>query len=219
MIVSGSSGYVILSNKNLTSVFSVGKTKFCKNMLKHNVLSEKIKHVFYYSCPGARNPKWNKSLSSIRIHFREGLPTIRQFLNFPKNSCVIIDDQFEEAIESKDVQKAFTVYRRKFGFSLILISQNVFEKGKKAKTIRSNTFTYVLFNNFGDQQQNHLLARQLMLEKRFKEFRADHFKTKHDAHSYVVLNNTAKHEDLRVATNIFSESVHLGIKLPILYTD
>jgi hypothetical protein len=124
MIVSGSSGYVILNNKNLTSVFSVGKTKFCKNMLKHNVLSEKIKHVFYYSCPGAKNPKWNKSLSSIRIHFREGLPTIRQFLNFPKNSCVIIDDQFEEAIESKDVQKAFTVYRRKFGFSLILISQD-----------------------------------------------------------------------------------------------
>jgi len=199
--------------------FSVGKTKFCKNVLKHKIFSEKIKHVFYYSCPGAKNPNWNKCLPTIRIHFREGLPTIRQFLTLPKYSCVIIDDQFEEAIESKDVQKAFTVYRRKYKFSIILISQNVFEKGRKAKTIRSNTFTYVLFNNFGDQQQNHLLTRQLMLEKRFKEFRADHFKTKHDAHSYVVLNNTAKHEDLRVATNIFCESTHLGIKLPILYTD
>ena len=200
-------------------IFSVGKTRFCRNLLKHNILSEKIKHVFYYSCPGAKNPRWNKHLPSIRIHFREGLPTVRQFLKMPKSSCIIIDDQFEEAIESKEVQKAFTVYRRKFGFSIILISQNVFEKGRKAKTIRSNTFSYVLFNNFGDQQQNHLLARQLMLEKRFKEFRADHFKTKHDSHSYVVLNNSAKHEDLRVATNIFSESTHLGIKLPILYTD
>jgi hypothetical protein len=44
-------------------------------------------------------------------------------MEIPPNSIVVIDDQYDDAINSADVSRAFKVDRRHKEFSIILITQ------------------------------------------------------------------------------------------------
>ena len=133
---------------------------------------------------------------------------------------VIIDDQFEDAIDDSEVAKAFKVHRRHKKFSLILITQNLYEKGKWAKTIRNNTEILVIFKNYGDALSNSRLTSQLLLKKRYKECMKDANRT---SHPYCVINTSSeetylKNDALRVQFNIFNEYRDKFL-FPICYTD
>ncbi len=137
-------------------------------------------------------------------------------MNIEPNSVVIIDDQFEEAICDPEVARAFKVHRRHMQFSLILITQNLYEKGRWAKTIRNNTEILVIFKNFGDALSNSRLTSQLELKNRYKECMKDANKT---SYPYCVINTTSKiNDDLRVQFNIFNEYKDKFL-FPICYTD
>ena len=71
------------------------------------------------------------------------------FCTLEPNSCVVIDDQFDEAIKETCIRQAFKVDRRHSEFSIILITQSIFDNGKLSKGIRNNCEVWVLFKNFG----------------------------------------------------------------------
>ena len=113
-----------------------------------------------------RNDKlnWDKTLKNVAVHYHgkyfenskpylklysDGLPSAAFFGTIEKHACVIIDDQFDEAIKQPSIRQAFKVDRRHSKFSIILITQSVFENGKLSKGIRNNTEIWVLFRNFG----------------------------------------------------------------------
>ena len=79
----------------------------------------------------------------------DDLPTPGFFGTLERNSCVIIDDQFDEAIKEKSIRQAFKVDRRHSQFSIIIITQSIFDNGKVSKGIRNNCEIWVLFKNFG----------------------------------------------------------------------
>ena len=136
-ILSGSSG--------------TGKTSFTFKVIQNQHFSKKIKHVFYFGGgeQQANRLNWHNKLEEVAVQYYEGLPSASFFSTIPKRSVVVIDDQFEEAINSPQIAKAFKMDRRHSEFSIILITQSIFENGKYAKCIRNNSQLLVLFKNYG----------------------------------------------------------------------
>ena len=136
-ILSGSSG--------------IGKTSFALKLIKNQHFSKTIKHVFYFGGgeQQANRLNWHNELKDVAVTYYEGLPSSNFFATIPKRSVVVIDDQFEESINSPQIAKAFKMDRRHNEFSIILITQSIFETGKYSKCIRNNSQILVLFKNYG----------------------------------------------------------------------
>ena len=77
------------------------------------------------------------------------MPTPGFFQTIEEKSCVIIDDQYDDAITDPTIRQAFKVDRRHSEFSLILITQSLFDNGRLSKGIRNNAEIWILFKNFG----------------------------------------------------------------------
>jgi len=200
-----------------------GKTHMTENLIKNNMFTKTIKNIFYYGAQGNCTLEWDQDLpEDVNVRLLEGLPSTKDLLTLPKRSLVVLDDQFSEAIESEAVARAFKVDRRNQKFSLILITQNVFEKGKHAKTIRNNTEVFILFKNYGDREQNKRLAKQLGMKRRYEMCLKDFTRTDDDKHSYCILNAQLNcvDDDLRCITGIFGEFSNIKPAFyPICYTE
>jgi hypothetical protein len=122
-------------------------------------------------------------------------------------------------VNSPDIQRAFINDRRKFDFSLILITQNPFEKGKYTTTIRRNTEIMVLFKMYADQSHYKLLGKQYGVEQQLEEAVKDLKSRPEDFHAHIIINGgiKLKNADLKVTSNIFSDSQYLDPSLPICY--
>ena len=94
---------------------------------------------------------------------------------------MVIDDQYSDATKAEQIDRAFKFDRRHNKFSIILITQSIYEKGNSCKSIRNNTEIFVLFRNFGDAKINKMLTSQLELKKRYLKCLAD---ASHVAHGY-----------------------------------
>jgi len=75
------------------------------------------------------------------------------------NILYVIDDLFQEACESKIISDCFTKGRHK-NISVILITQNLFLKGKYARTISLNCSHYILLRT-RDLTQIEMIGRQI----------------------------------------------------------
>ena len=136
-ILSGSSG--------------IGKTTFAEMLILNQYFTKTIRHVFYFGGgqQQANRLNWHNEMEDVAVQYYEGLPSSSFFATIPKGSVVVIDDQFEEAINAPQIAKAFRMDRRHNEFSIILITQSIFENGKYAKCIRNNSEILVLFRNYG----------------------------------------------------------------------
>ncbi len=203
IIASGSSG--------------TGKTTFALNLVKHQHFTKKIKNLYYFGCNGLRPEfaNWQDEFSAISVICTEGLPSESFFENIKKNSFVIIDDQFDDAIENPIIAKAFKVFRRHLKFSIILITQRLFEKGTFAKAIRDNCEIFALFKNYGDAKTNVTFASRIDLKKRYLKSLAEVQNVKH---GYIVINNATNFDKLRIGYNIFGELEEFG-PYPLFMTE
>ena len=95
----------------------------------------------------AQELDWHNILKDISVTCAEGIPSEHFFANILDNSLFVIDDQYEETIDAYQIAKAFKVDRRHQNFSIILITQSSFERGKYAKVIRNNCEICALFQN------------------------------------------------------------------------
>ena len=82
------------------------------------------------------------------------------FLNPQERTLVIIDDLMKNATENKDVCDLFVEGANHRNLSTACIMQNLFNKGKKNRTVSLNSQYLILCKNTRDQQQNATLARQ-----------------------------------------------------------
>ncbi len=98
------------------------------------------------------------TVPNIELH--RGIPDSDMF-DPNKNNMLILDDLMEKSENNPDVQKLFTVDAHHKNISIFLISQNLFSKGKCARTISLNCNYLIIFNNPRDRQQIQCLARQM----------------------------------------------------------
>ena len=191
MILAGSSGS--------------GKTYFAGNLLERNDLfEEKIVAVYYYyPCYLSDHPvNWHETFS-IPVIYNYGLPTKQELGEIPTNSCVVIDDSFDEAVKSSAIDHLFRVISGKRRLAVMIMTQNNFTKGKYGREIRNSCNFSVLFRNCCDTSINENIARMSGLKA---SFNAAWNSLRNSEHPCVFIDQSQRGQltPYRLYTNIFA---------------
>ncbi len=170
-----------------------GKTYFVKSVLENcehvmNATPENIVWIYTSFQPMYTElQKMNK-----RVKFVKGLPDSFEDENlFPpdQSHLIILDDVIFQASDHPEVVKVFTQYRHHRNMSVMMLTQNVFHRGKHSRTISLNSNYLVLFKNPRDKLQIKILAHQIFPTQKafFLESYEDAVK---DPHGYLIVDLT-----------------------------
>ena len=135
-----------------------GKSYIVFNLLKNqkNFIIPKQKKIIY--CYTVWQPLYSKMLVDISgITFNKGIPDIDQ----EKDVIVVLDDLMNECLENKNILSMFTIGSHHKNISVIFLTQNIYEKGKYARSISLNSHYLIIFQNLRDKAQIQYLGRQL----------------------------------------------------------
>ena len=179
-----------------------GKSTFVKRLVNDKrIIPQPIRIIFYYA-------EWQKSYEEIKhpyIEFRKGAPT--NIETDGKPTLIILDDIMSDISNSKDVVNLFTRGTHHRNCSVILIMQNLYQKGSTIRTASLNAHYLCIFRILRDRSQIRILSRQMYPER--PNFLTNVFEdaTKDTPHSYLFIDLTqdAK-DDRRIWTNIFGEN-------------
>ena len=177
MILAGSSG--------------AGKTYFAGELLKRfDLFEEKISEVHYYfPCYLPEAPvNWHKSLN-VPVSYHIGLPTKSDLMQLKVNSCVVIDDSFDEALKSSAIDHLFRVISGKRNICVMIMTQNNFSKGKYGREIRNSCNFSVLFRNCCDVSINENIARMAGMKKAYDSAYLD---LQGEKYPYMLLDQSQK---------------------------
>ena len=198
MILAGSSG--------------AGKTYFAGELLKrHDVFEGTVSAVhYYYPCYLPEAPvDWHQTLS-MPVSYHVGLPTKSDLMQLEKNSCVVIDDSFDEALKSSAIDHLFRVISGKRKICVMIMTQNNFSKGKYGREIRNSCNFSVLFRNCCDVSINENIARMSGMKKAYDSAYLD---LQGEKYPYMLLDQSQKGQlsPYRLYTNIFD-------RFPVCYS-
>lgn len=186
-----------------------GKTHFVMQLLKNcEKLFEPTPTRFIY-CYTLWQDKFEDMKSSFTncaiqpdIIFRQGVFPIDDIDPNYRN-IVVLDDLMTESGKNEEVLDMFTKGSHHLNFSVILLTQNIFNKGPNTRTISLNAHYIIMFKNPRDRSQISFLARQ-MYPKKSKFLEDAYDDATQNPHSYLIMDlKQSTHEDLRVQTAIF----------------
>src|SRR5277367_13725 len=178
-----------------------GKTHWVKSLVtrKPSMITPEIEKIlFYYS-------EWQPLYDTITdiAEFHQGLPT--SLPDGSKRTLIILDDLMVESSGNKDITLLFTRGTHHKNCSVILITQNFFEKG--LRTITLNSHYLVILKSKRTLSQISALARQLYSKKIGFLEEAYEDVTKEPGRGYLFLDLKPDTErDLSVFGNIFAEN-------------
>ena len=147
-----------------------GKSEFVFKLMKNatSITQPPITQIIYIY------GEWQKRFEDFKdIEF---FTSDLNYLNFnPKNGdgdniLIIVDDLMNELSKSKDLLNLFTRGSHHKGVSVILILQNIFQKGEIFKTLRDNSTYFGITEHLCDQEKIAIFARQLEGCKRSRYF-------------------------------------------------
>jgi hypothetical protein len=170
-----------------------GKTSLLFKLLKHNheIFNPIPDRIVY--CYSTSQPFFTEFQNiSPPVEFHKGLKNADEF-DKSKNNLLIIDDLMDECESNKEIQSLFTKDSHHHNISVFIVSQNIFPKGKYARTISLNCQYLIIFNNPRDKNQINTLARQMFCEKTSFFFEALKDIFDNHKHAYIFF-------DLRVST-------------------
>lgn len=190
-IVSGSSGS--------------GKTTFVERLLKerNEIIHPSPLNVLY--CFGELTPKileWKQRQHyGITVHY--GFPLEETIKSMLPNLLLILDDLLTDLEENiKLVNKLFTRGSHHWNLSIILITQNIYDKS--LRLLRLNSHYLVLLRNPQGQDQIRTLSHQMYPGKR-KYFLESYADATSKQFSYLFIDIHPGTPDIqRLSTNIFN---------------
>lgn len=138
-----------------------GKTRFIMDLLKHRlelIEPAPTRVVYCYSV-------WQSNYDDMKhmipsIEFQQGVPAL-DGIDPDDNNIIILDDLMSECIDDKNILHLFTVGSHHNNISPIFLTQNIFCKGKHARSISLNSHYLILFRNPRDPSQVWHLGRQI----------------------------------------------------------
>ena len=143
-----------------------GKTQFVYRLLRN--VSQMYKEdppdrILY--CYGIHQPLFDEMEIEIQnLEMKQGLPTPEEINDFTQDHChrlIIIDDLAHQLLNNSEMELLFTQGCHHRRISVIFMTQNLFQKGSKSRTIALNTYYLVLMKNVRDTSQIQYLGRQL----------------------------------------------------------
>jgi len=175
-----------------------GKTYWVKQLITSGKIQPEIEKIlFYYS-------EWQPLYEEMpNVEFIQGLPT--SLPDGSKKTLIILDDLMVESSGNKDITLLFTRGTHHKNCSVVLITQNFFEKG--LRTITLNSHYLVIMKSRRTLSQISALARQLYSKKIGFLEEAYEDVTKEPGRGYLFLDLKPDTErDLSVFGNIFAEN-------------
>ena len=178
-----------------------GKTTIAEKILANNLFSDKISSVVYFHPDYLEDApvKWHKSLS-VPVCYRSGQPTLKELTTLEENTCVVLDDIYEECIHSRPIDYLFRVLSGKKKISVMIMSQRYFAHGRYSMNVRNNVNYTVLLRNT-DARVNRQIAKLLNIEKQFKNIKHT------EKYPYIFVDNSPKalESGYRVYEDIFAK--------------
>ena len=194
-----------------------GKTsliyKFLLNVDKMYRHSPPVQILYCYGIYQELLAEMERTVGNFTCH--HGLPTEEHLDDMTRDGqhrLLIIDDVMHAVVQNQNMELLFTQGCHHRKISVIFVTQNIFPKGKYARTIALNTWYMILMKNFRDMSQISVVGRQLFpgRTKGFMQAYKDAL-GKRD-HGYLVVDMSPTGEDhRRLRTNIFPDEE------PIIY--
>ena len=141
-----------------------GKTYFARELLEKDLFQQQVEQIKYYHPDflEERPVNWHETLD-IPVCYQSGLPTLDDICQMAPNTCLVLDDLYEECVNSKDIDYLFRVLSGKKNLSVMIMSQRYFSHGRYALNIRNNCNYTVLMRNL-DYRMNTKIACLLDVE-------------------------------------------------------
>lgn len=187
-----------------------GKTRFVYRLLTHldeMYVKEPPKRILY--CYGIHQPlldEMEQHISNLKLH--HGIPsneTIQDLTSDRQHTLIVLDDLMHRVVQDVDMELLFTQGCHHRRLSVIFITQNIFPRGSKSRTIALNTYYLVLMKNMRNASQISMLGRQLYPGRSKLLIDAYTDATK-QAFGYLVVDTSPQGNDkYRLRTNIFPE--------------
>ena len=143
-----------------------GKTRFVYRLLQNLSLvytEDPPDRILY--CYGIHQPLFDKMELEIQnLEMKQGLPTPQEIETFTQtrtHRLIVIDDLAHQLLNDSEMELLFTQGCHHRRISVIFMTQNLFQKGSKSRTIALNTYYLVLMKNVRDAAQIAYLGRQL----------------------------------------------------------
>lgn len=162
---------------------------------------------------------WQEKFNPFKneIEFVQGIPDMEDLLTNPhERKLIVFDDLMEETSNNVNVQHMFTRGSHHHNLSIFLLTQNLFGKGKFARTINLNSQYTIVFDNPRDRTQIRYLAREIFPDKTkfLIEAYTDAIKT---PHGYIFIDNKQGTPlEIRIQTRI-NEPIRTVYKLKNIY--
>ena len=167
--------------------------------------SEAPKKVIY--CYGVWQPLFDE-MERLGVIFQEGLPSVELLDEVASNgqhNLIVIDDLIDQMVKSPSMELLLTQGCHHKNFSVIYLTQNLFQQGKSARTLALNTWYLVMFRNLRDASQIMVLGRQMYPGEAgiLKEAYDD---ATHKPYGYLVIDSSPQAEPkYRLRTHIFPD--------------
>ena len=182
-----------------------GKTHFARELLLHGQLfRQSVSSVRYYHpdylshCP----VDWHRNLD-IPVSYQSGLPTLAELCELDNNTCVVLDDLYEECVNSQAIDYLFRVLSGKKSISVLILSQRYFSQGKFGLNIRNNCNFTILLRNV-DAKLNIRVASLMNLKVAISKAIEDTYDGNYWPYVFIDSSPRGQVSGYRVYTDIFS---------------
>ena len=190
---------------------SSGKTFLVQNLIENKLI--KFKRIYYFHPDfHESNPvDWGRN----DIIFCPGIPDTDSLLKIPENSCIILDDLFTEAKDSKAIDYLFRVLSSKRKLHCFIMTQRYYVNGVYTLSIRNSCNIHILMRN-ADELCNLRVARTMNLKT---EIQLAIDSTQFELYPYILINRTnqARVNGTQVFIDVFSKFKKVIMKNSIYY--
>ena len=191
-----------------------GKTHFAEQLLKNKFFN--FERIYYYHPDLQESFPTNwKNTFHEPVLYQAGLPTEDELLSMPPYSCVVFDDLFTKACESRLIDYLFRVLSSKRKIHCIIMTQRYFAEGSNGLNIRNSSNFHVLMNN-ADERTNLRVSDSMNLRK---EVQLAIKENQTELYPYIFIDRTnhARVTGLQIYIDIFSRYQKAIHKLMLVY--
>ena len=177
------------------------KTRLVLRILEHQVIKPfSTRMIWVYS---ESQPDYNFAARLyLHIEFEHGWKDdIYNRIRPNQKKLLIVDDEMEEAGNSKTLQNLLTKGSHHRNLTIIYLLQNMYNAGTNQRTVSLNTHYNVVFKYLRDVRQYRCLSSQMHPGNFYWLIHAFNDATA-KPHGYLVLDHHPKFDDKRVVTNI-----------------
>ena len=181
---------------------ATGKTYFAKALLKRNIFNFSRIYYFHPDFHEHSPVDWHEDFDKP-VLYQAGIPSLKDLLEIPENSCLVFDDLFSQCCESKDIDYLFRVLSSKRKLNVIIMTQRYFAEGKCGLSIRNSSNYHVLMRN-ADARTNLNVANSMQLKTEITKA-IDENKDKLYPYIFIDRTNQARVNGLQIYIDILSK--------------